>query len=166
LVEEEFKKNKSVFTQTLDLPLKSVLNRTIPNIQQSDYITLQLLTQLLPQLTGENKDHLFNVLANYFESAPAQLADIMSKRTEDKFCTFALQVPSSISPDDKRNFLEARMNTIVSAKELVGSNILAMNYLDACWKTLNLQLGSTAPEATTQPPEPEAEPVTPTTTTP
>lgn len=155
----EFNSHKNVFTNQLDLPLKSVLNRTIPNIQQGDYNTLQLLTQLLPVLTGENKDHLFNVLANYFESSPTQLAEVMSKRPEDKFCTFALQVPSSISPEDKRNFLEARMIAIAAAKETVGNNFAVFNYLEACWKGLGLQLGT----QTAAPAEPAADPVAPST---
>ncbi len=160
LVYQEFANNKSVFTAALDPNLATAFNRTIPNVQQGDSTTFQLLTQLVPLVVGENKDHLLGVLARGFDSAPGVLADYMSKRSEDKLCNFVLLVPLEVSVEAKRDFLETRVVAINQAKEGVGSNLAAKNYLDACLRTLDLHLAPMANESEAAPTAP-AEPVEP-----
>lgn len=140
MVVKEFTVNKAIFGEKVDPALYSALNRTVPNVQQGDLSTLQLLTQLLPLLNGENKEHLFGILARGFDSAPAVLADLMGRRTEDRLCNLVNNVPPEVTLEEKRNFLESRLAGITSAKESVGNNAAAFAYLEACQKTLQLTL--------------------------
>ncbi len=153
MVIKEFTVNKAIFSTTIDPALYSALNRTVPNVQQGDISTLQLLTQLLPLLNGENKEHLFGILARGFDSAPALLADLMGRRTEDKLCNLVNIVPPEVTIEEKRNFLESRLAGITAAKDGVGNNAAAFAYLEACQKTLQLTLAPALSE-----PQPALEP--------
>ncbi len=146
IVMAEFSKNRTVFTTTIDPQLQTVLNRAIPSIQQADPNVLFGMTQLLSFLVGDNKEHLKSVLSRGFDASPMELAKFMSDRGDDKICYISSLVPPEISADMKRNFLESRLNSVLSAK--TAGDPKANVYLDQCERTLRLALNQPTGEET------------------
>lgn len=157
IVMAEFDKNRSVFTTTLDSQLTTVLNRAIPLIQQADPNVLFGMTQLLSFLVGDNKEHLRLVLSRGFDVSPMQLAKFMSDRSDDKLCYISSLVPTEITQDQKRTYLESRLANVLNAK--TAGDPKANIYLDQCERTLRLTLNQpvggepVVPEATEPPAE-------------
>ena len=157
IVMAEFDKNRSVFTTTLDSQLTTVLNRAIPLIQQADPNVLFGMTQLLSFLVGDNKEHLRLVLSRGFDVSPMQLAKFMSDRSDDKLCYISSLVPTEITQDQKRTYLESRLANVLNAK--TAGDPKANIYLDQCERTLRLTLNqpvggeTVVPEATEPPAE-------------
>ena len=164
LVQVEFANNKSLFTPKLDEELAQAFTRAIPNVQQGEPITIQLLSQLYAGMLGENKEHLKGVLSRALDSAPALLADHMGRLGEDKPCNLAGVVPPEVIPESKRDFLLGRWQALSALKQGQGVTPVAMIYVNACLSSLSLLLGpeSTPPADAPAPAEGEAvEPAAP-----
>jgi hypothetical protein len=146
IVQSEFTVNKAQFGLTLDAALKTEINRSVANVQQGDKLTLRLLVQLLPQLQGENKEHLRGVIARGFDSAPGLTCDLLGKSGEDKLCILVNLVPPEVTPEAKKDFLESRLAATTLVKEDGTLSVTARLYADACVRTLQLALNMTPAE--------------------
>ncbi len=169
IVQSEFTLNKALFGLTIDAALKTEINRAVSNVQQGDKTTLRLLVQLLPQLQGENKEHLRGVIARGFDSVPAVTCDLMGKSGEDKLCIMVNIIPPEVTPEAKKDFLESRLNALILQRVDTSVGATAKIYGDACIRTLQLALNMTPAETngTTATPEPPTvAPVDPTPVTP
>ncbi len=163
LVLAEFVNNKGLFSQTLDPQLVNALNRSVPNVQQGDAVTIHFLTQLYSHVVGDNKEHLRSVLARAFDSAPNILSDYMARMGEDKLCIIVGIVPPEVSPESKRDFLMTRWQDLTALKQSNGTSPAGLLYVDACLRTLNLALNpsgepTVAPESAPVPVPAEASP--------
>lgn len=138
----EFEKNKSVFTQVIDAGLKTEINRAIPSLQQGNTVTLKCMTSLLSFLVGENKDHLRSVLSRAFDSMPLELAQILSKRSDDKICYISSLVPPEIEKEARKNYLQARLNSVIDVKSKSNLEAQTAIFLDQCEKTIRLELNT------------------------
>lgn len=151
IVQSEFTTQKSLFGLTMDEALKTEINRSIPNIQQGDKVTLRLLVQLLAQLQGENKEHLRGVIARGFDSMTGQTCEYLGKSGEDKLCIIVGLIPPEVTPEAKKDFLESRLAALTVLKADSSLSPTARLYADACERTLQLALNVSPAEAAPEP---------------
>ncbi len=159
IVQSEFTVNKAQFGLTLDAALKTEINRAVANVQQGDKLTLRLLVQLLPQLQGENKEHLRGVIARGFDSVPGLTCELLGKSGEDKLCILINLIPPEVTPEAKKDFLESRLAATNLLKADGSSSVTARLYADACVRTLQLALNMTPAETNGTQPVPDAAPL-------
>lgn len=129
---EEFRQNRNLFGLSRDGELVTVLNKTVPNIQAKNQLTLALLIQLLPLLDGPNKEYLRGLIALGLDNVAHWIAEMMVKFGEDKTCSFATLLPSDVGTEDKTTFLENRLNALLASRQLVAQQAALSHYLDLC----------------------------------
>ncbi len=159
IVQSEFTVNKAQFGLTLDAALKTEINRAVSNVQQGDKLTLRLLVQLLPQLQGENKEHLRGVIARGFDSVPGLVCELLGKSGEDKLCVLVNLIPPEVTPEAKKDFLESRLAATNLLKADGTLSVTARLYADACVRTLQLALNMTPAETNGTQTVPDAAPL-------
>ncbi len=137
---EDLAAKRDLFGAARDPELASALNRAIPAVQAADRNTLQLLVSAFPLLVGENKDHLRTILGRALDHAPALALPMIAKSGQDRLCLTAASLPEEVGPEAKRTFFETRLAGLSAARAALGSDAVTLALLDACERSLQLEL--------------------------